>query len=378
LGSNAPNVRLGVEKKQDFSSAPWSDSSKLQTEQRAYADYTYFVNNQLSFGVNVDHVKRFEDADESSSTSTTAKLNYRIGKFVIAAQYQHGVRSEFEQDNQRFYVNVSWNQYRASNNSLTRLSYLGQSETWQANYNKLSTNMAHDIGYDVLLRQDADENYVSVRSDYQHNWLAAEAEFSRNDAYRNSSESRVSLSSSIAIADGVVGIGRNIRTPYAIVKKHQTLHDSQVLINPDSRGKYVGYATDNVAGLVNLGTPYTQSGVVVDVKNAPLGYDIGAGTYELVGANQSAHSILIGSDEAYTVIGYLVDNKEKPIALARGVMTLGNKSWPFFTNKRGRFVVEGVSIGSALLQMGELKTVVELTQQNGNLIILNNLIMEAK
>ena len=373
--NSTANLRLGVEKRSRFINNPWYESASANDSERGYIDYTYYASDSFSLGFNFNYSQQNQ---RSAERNTTGRVNYRIGNFVFGAQYKRHQNVEVDDYENVYYVNISWSRYNSRLNSLSRLSYVGQSETITANYHKLTNQMVGEFGYDLMATHDQNDSSFVVKSDYTMNVVRAEAEIEANDTSNKIDNSRINLSTSIAIADGYWGVGNNIQSPYVFVKKHESLDNSEVSIIPGQNDHYMAHSGNTFAGITNLSTSYTHNRLLVDVKNAPIGYDIGEGTYDIVAGSHTAHIINIGSDEAYTVIGKLIDDKGEFITLSRGVLKSADKEYAFFTNKKGRFVVEGIGLGNFQISVGGFTGAIMVEKSTSNLIRIGtiNLVRE--
>jgi outer membrane usher protein len=100
---------------------------------------------------------------------------------------------------------------------------------------------------------------------------------------------------------------------------------------------------------------YAPSRVAYDVNNLPVGYDLGAGAFDLYPAYKSGYKLTVGSDYTVTAFGTLVDEKGEPVALLTGTAMQeggdGAHKITVFTNRGGRFGAQGLRPGRWLLDM---------------------------
>lgn len=158
----------------------------------------------------------------------------------------------------------------------------------------------------------------------------------------------VRAATSLAFADGAVGIGQPIRGGYALVVPHPTLAGGTVLVNPRSDGVEAMADAFGPAVVPNL-SPYRANTVTVDVQDGPPAYDIGPGVVEVVPSSRSGARIDVGSDDVVSATGFLVTETGKPISHAGGrAYALDDPAFPprpFFTNEAGRFFVPRLKPG---------------------------------
>ena len=164
----------------------------------------------------------------------------------------------------------------------------------------------------------------------------------------------VTAGTAIAFADGQFAFGRPISNGFAIVGMHENLQDSEVAIGASqdaqqSSSDFLGPA------LVSDVSPYSPSRVAYDVSNLPVGYDLGAGVFDLYPSYKNGYSLTVGSDYTVTAFGTLVDEEGEPIPLLTGVAyEKGHEDEhkvTIFTNKAGRFGAQGLRPGSWIIEM---------------------------
>ncbi|XOV77498.1 MAG: fimbria/pilus outer membrane usher protein [Aestuariibacter sp.] len=365
-----PNLRLSYEKRDNFSATPWLQNSFFNSDESMAINYTYFFSDSLDLNITG---RKTRTSQSSSSRNGTVQLNWRKQGWRVSAEYRYQSQAgNVDLDEHNVYVNVSWTLFRPASRSRTRLDFLGRSDTFRANYTKVNRNFLHDYGYAVDFQRSPDIKTTTLSGSYTGNYFRADmtSRYQDRDALSSSDDHRVNVSTSVGIADGNIGIGQNVRAPFVIVNTHRTLAEKEVQINPTPQGDYLANAGSQIGGLVSLGTPFTDSGLAVDVQNAPLGYDWGPGAYNMVGGTATGHNVLIGSDLSYTIIGYLNDQENNPMALKRGEMRNDDYKASFFTNRKGRFVVEGIGTGDYTLTIGEKTVQVTVVESDKSLIRL--------
>ncbi|MFX5214441.1 hypothetical protein ABTC92_18450, partial [Acinetobacter baumannii] len=89
--------------------------------------------------------------------------------------------------------------------------------------------------------------------------------------------------------------------------------------------------------LVSAGSAYIASQLRIDATNLPLGYDLGAGQYDLRPGLASGYAVTVGSDASRLVIGVAHDSTGAPVSLKGGALIrVGDKSGTkilLFTNR---------------------------------------------
>lgn len=367
--SGASNFRFGYSKSDDFNSSPWQEYPTVTATTAYTLNYNYYISQYLDFNVTGRKSKL-----QSGSTNHTAnmQLSWRYRGFRATAQYRYQDQaSTTDPDQHEFFVTFSWNQYNSNSRTRIRTDYNGRNDAVRASYAKVNRNFLNDYGYSVQGEYTPEVESLTASASYTGNRFRVDTTSryqSREDV--KTDDHRVNISTSIAIADGKIGIGNNVRAPFAIVNSHKTLATKQVLINPSPEGEPQAKAGTSVGALINLGSAYTDAALAIDVADAPLGYDWGPGTYNVVGGNNTGHIFTIGSDLSYTAIGYLKDENADAFSLQRGELTGEGQSVSFFTNRKGRFVVEGIGSGEYTVTVGNKAAKVIIEESDKSLIRL--------
>ncbi|TQF67972.1 fimbria/pilus outer membrane usher protein [Pseudoalteromonas luteoviolacea] len=356
----SPNLRLGYEVRQDFTNTPWQTFSTISSSKRAFADYSYFINDHLDFNLSAS---RDRGSDNIITDNAAIELNLRYEDIRVRTGFSHtdSTDSRVVSENQ-FFLNFTWNHYDRGTNNRARTQYSSRDKVASASYAKTNNNFVNDYGYEVRAEQGSDFRQEQFEASYTSAFVRADfstTNYSRDQQHADSSSS-VNLSTTLGVADGHFGMGATTTAPFAVITKHDTLKNADVLVNVDRQGRAQTKPNEHIGALVELGTGYTNSQLNIDVPDAPLGYDWGPGMYELVGGATTGHHIQIGSELSYTIIGKLLDDKGMPIAMKRGRVIKqrekNNKDTAplniaIFTNRTGRFVVEGISIGDYVVEI---------------------------
>lgn len=161
--------------------------------------------------------------------------------------------------------------------------------------------------------------------------------------------SRYRLRTGLAFADGGLALGRDPSGGFAILEAHPTLDGRRV--RASDRFSQGDAARTGALGpaLVPLSQPYQSDEITVTVDEAPLGYDLGRGGFEVFPGARSGYRLTVGSAASNIVLGRLVTADGRPVALATGRLEPldgdGGAVSRLFSNRAGRFVAEGVEAG---------------------------------
>ncbi|MCK5925563.1 MAG: hypothetical protein KAG10_06705, partial [Methylococcales bacterium] len=110
------------------------------------------------------------------------------------------------------------------------------------------------------------------------------------------------------------------------------------------------------AVLVSGLNEYTLSNINVDVEDAPLGYDLGSGSFDMLAPYKAGYDLRVGSNYSVSAYGILVNKYDEPLAYISGTAYEGDdkkgRKTLVFTNKVGRFGAEGLAAGDWIIEMG--------------------------
>jgi outer membrane usher protein len=163
-----------------------------------------------------------------------------------------------------------------------------------------------------------------------------------------SSRSSLTGSAAIAVADGTFAFGRPIADSFAIISGHESLKSASIEID-SSQSRFVTRSDRLGPALLTDLSSYTDRTFTVSAPEAPVGYDLGRGSFRVRAPYRSGYAFKVGSDYVVTVVGLLRDERGERIGLTRGRVTLVDQSdqrtVDFFTNSRGQFGLVGLKPG---------------------------------
>ncbi len=160
--------------------------------------------------------------------------------------------------------------------------------------------------------------------------------------------SQVNLATALAFADGKVGVSRPITNSFAIVVPHPRLKGREVGVDPVN-GNYLARTDWLGLPVVPNISPYLVRPLLLDVPDAPATYDLGEDRPAVQPGYRSGTLVPIGTDATAALDGMLKAPDGTPVALLSGVLRpldgAPAKEVQFFTNRKGRFRVEGLRPG---------------------------------
>jgi len=173
------------------------------------------------------------------------------------------------------------------------------------------------------------------------------------------------FSGSVAMADGHVGLGRQITDSFAVIRKDPSLGNRQLVIEDRTADEPIARTGTFGAAVVPL-SAYTPAVVPFDVRNLPPGYDLGDGNFDLYPWRHSGSAFKVGSPYHMSALGDLLDEDGKPLALRTGhAVSLTDAHAPHvdvITNRTGHFAALGLAPGRYRITMsGDTPLVYEMT-----------------
>lgn len=345
LGYTSPNLRFSYEFYNDYRATPWLSGQSLSTAHRINADYRYYVTSDI------DYLFRATWFDVEGQVDPDYTLNLEISwapwDFIFTSGIEYEFDGENDLDELTYYFIGRWDWFSSVDFYSASVEYQTRTETVRANFAKQSALTPNDYGYDLTGEYAPDRYSYSVRGDYVANRFLTELEYRRDgDIDDDTTVDTVSarFSTAVSMFGSDIAWGRSYSGPAAIARVHDSL-DVPVMINGVSEDEPELIATRSMNGLVPLYGAHSRSTVLVGVPDAPIGYDYGPDTRGFVAGTYTGHVFDVGSDASKTVIGRLLDSDGKPIVLRNGTVKSDSDEKSFFTNRGGRFALDGVRAG---------------------------------
>jgi outer membrane usher protein len=347
------NLRFSLEKMQDFTSSPWRDED-LYTKEGGRMDYQWTVTSSLdlTYYSSLFWVTDANSADRRENThnlrANWREKNWRItvgGEYVDDYNYSEDWRSFI---NVEYYFNLPSTRKRFS------ARYNGQNDKLSAKYEKSSDDYIGSIGRSVEVTRSNHLITVDGNVDYTANHWRSDLYVGGIETEEDTVEwkAKGTLANTFIIADGVTAWGRTPLGGVAIVDVHPSLTDTDININQNYYGETQSIAKYGNNSAVELYRSHQDNQITFNAPNAPIGYDIGSGVETYKPGTMTTHILKVGSDASRTVIGELQLPDQSAVSYIRGrVIDEQGEEHSFFTNKGGRFVIEGIAYGLYHIQI---------------------------
>lgn len=311
---------------------------------RSFGEYTYAqidgrYAKAFAGGQDIGSVRASLGYGFSQSFNVTVSVQYTSGGF------QHGTSAGIQLT------------YRFDDRSNVRAEYQSQLNMRRLSYQNSQgrgtgawsvSGDLEDVPSSLSVNGSAD--YAANRADLG---AAQTVGYDMHGASVTDVRSTLRLGTSLAVTDGAVGIGRPIFDSFALFKKHASLDQAEVVVDPTADGEQTRSDILGPAVLSDLASNSLRT-VTYDVPDAPSGYDIGSGAFRAVPPYKSGYTVAVGSDYSLTVWGRLLDTKGTPIPFLAGravELAPGGKTVTLFTSRDGRFSAQGLRPGTWRIEM---------------------------
>lgn len=223
----------------------------------------------------------------------------------------------------------------------TRLSYQTYNGSGNGAYNFNADVERSDIGAGANLNG----SYYTNRAELGVSHFGT---FQRDLGGSTGQRTSLRFGTALAVADGALTVGRPIQDSFAVVKAHRSLKDTEILVDATGAGEIATTGALGTAMQPSLSS-YSERNVLVTAPDAPLGANLGEGSFRLLPPYRSGYRLNVGSDYMVSVVGRLLGTNGEPITLIAGTATelAHPKREPvaLFTNAAGRFGATGLAPG---------------------------------
>ncbi|GEA60845.1 fimbria/pilus outer membrane usher protein [Vibrio comitans] len=381
LDFSSPNLRASVEAYTDYRSLPWETEADLYTGTQVLLAYTYRISPELygDTGVSWMMIEDPEEIEYTGNISLTWRPDireYGYGSIEFTAEAEYTDNSLEAEQEMEYSLYISWEWYSDDGNYDAFINYDSGAERLRAGFSRDTEYTPYSFGYDLETDLYLDYQNYLARGTYIGNRISGEIEAQHaqySDTEFNSQQASARLSTALLLVDTDVSWSRSYSGPAVLVKVHETL-DDPVLINSYQGESPESIATSSLSNTAPLYTPHSRGSIDIAVPDAPMGYDYGNSIHQVTPGAYTGHIVQVGSDATKTVIGTLFKPTGQPLILRNGVITGEGLRKVIFTNRGGRFALDGVKSGRYLLEItGEPAYVVELVieKTESNLIYLD-------
>ncbi len=362
----SPNLRFSYSEANRFLFSPWEKTSDTLSYKRYLASYGWNFNRQWKLSISGSYYQEYKQASEFNGTAT---LNWQYGNINWGAGVSLRENEKAGDDDIAYFLTFNWRWSHPKHGYSLRTDYDSVNNRAQLDMFKSNAGYVGAVGYRLRADYDDSQNRQSAQLDYVANRARFEVEFGRGARHSGGDAegyfATLRGNTAIGMVDGHWGWGRAQPGPFLVTNLHPTLSHQHVRIGLDQEEKYKAVATSAFGSLVPLSKAYLPNTIDIYVPDAPAGYDWGESRLNISPGAATGHFNLVGSARSYTAKGVLKDTSGKPVSYLQGKISRDGNDLPFFTNKAGRFFIQGVGTGSYLMTMTDKRYgAIEVTINN--------------
>lgn len=310
-------------------------------------DASAFYERQLSDNLRVNIAGSYTEdyVSGGAAESISVGSSYQLGNYFLGAGARLGSTPGRDDEVGAYFTLTR----RLGKRSSVNARYDTQNNRSSLRYRRPSRNEVSSFGFQSELSSRDQDLTLSSAVEYTANRYRSRVSLIQGseDAQLDGNTSLAArIQTGIAFADGKFGIGRDPGRGFVMVDRHKSLSDARVEIK--SRGRQGLKAQSGAFGpaIAAVSSPYVPMTTHVDVANAPIGYNVGEGSYYSVPGARSGIKITVGNDAFRSVVATFVAEGE-PLRLAVGTLTNVDidVSQMTFTNSSGRALLSNLSPG---------------------------------
>lgn len=313
--------------------------------------YTHQVNQRLSLLATANYLGNRDGAD---SYRIGASANYYVNsRFSIRGGVDYTKIDTSFARGRGFGFNISL-VFQPSYRDRLEARYDSSTDLSSVSYIHNSSNQIGSVGYGAIVSRDdggADaQGFVDYTANRFDATLSHESYGPDIGRFGSVNVTSIRVGTSIAFADGVVGIGRRINDSFALLYPHPTLKGRSVVAGQSlAENDYMSKSGTFGAAVNGYLNSYVNQPIQYDVEDVPPGYDIGSGSLRVNPPYHSGYKIRVGTDAFASAMGTLLLPNGQPVPLVGGrVIAEDGKDkepLPFFTNSVGRFAIQSLRPG---------------------------------
>ncbi|KGB54552.1 hypothetical protein FG91_01953 [Sphingopyxis sp. LC81] len=329
------------------------------TSMSVSAQYTHQFNLRFMTTSTASYIKGRGALNDSYRVGTTGY--YRLDRrWTLRAGVDYSKYPSAFSRGSGFSVNIGIT-FQPDYRRRAEARYESRDNLAELSYNQSGLNQLDSVGFGGIVARDDDSVRTQGYATYSANRFDAgisHATFGPSISdFGAVNATSVRVGTTLAFADGSVGLGRRINDSFMLLKPHKNLGKRSVVAGQSlAENNYISKSGALGAAVNNFLGSYTTQSVQYDVEDPPTGYDTGSGVFRVHPPYKSGYAARIGTDAFASVMGTLVLAPEKPVSLIGGRVTLldvkdaeSPKPIPFFTNSVGRFAITNLLPGRRYL-----------------------------
>ncbi|MBI3557668.1 MAG: fimbrial biogenesis outer membrane usher protein [Deltaproteobacteria bacterium] len=290
-------------------------------------------------------------------------VNDYLGSLALVKSWKSGMqasltlthrRSQTDQSENDLFFLLSWVMPESNHFVTASEDTARKAQRVEWHYNSPQLVGGYSAGASFERAPDANRTDASLDYTGNRGTLGASHNLTTNYAGYQQQTTNLRAGTSVAFAGGRFAIGRPITDAFAIVAVAEHLKGQTIDVNPNSNEYYDSRADCLGPAVVSNIRSYQYYHLYLDPSRLPPGLELGEENYALLPDYKSGVLIRAGTDAAIMLAGVLFNASHVPIALESGEALLKGdpnaKPIVVFTNRKGKFRVEGFKPGTYVLR----------------------------
>jgi outer membrane usher protein len=347
--SNTQSLNLRFEKREkNFNEG--LDFSPGRFEYNLSSSYSLPVFNWASLGIGLNYSKPFDKTLFSDKYGIDSSITGRLFKSSSITFYLSNNRDEYKKWNQFFYVfmNFSFDE-----------GYSYVSTFYDSNSEAKRVSYYYDKGKsvdDIKVQAAIEDSKYAKNGEIDLAYNSKLVELGLRETITETSKEKYSGKTSMRALSALTfakdennlkfGISRPVSNSFAIISSNEILK-GQTLALKSSGNRIIeksGFLNEIV---VRDLIPYQYRRLQLDPTFLKVGFSIKQESFIVYPTYKSGHLILAEALGSIAVKGIMLSKGGEPMSLAVGEVVLSNGTLvPFFTNKAGKFFIEGINPGT--------------------------------
>jgi outer membrane usher protein len=309
--------------------------------------YTQFITDRINVRLSANYRHFSKNSVNNSYTLGSSLTGLLTNDVQLAGQYSY---SHFKNNLSDHQLLVSLNWTVPESSQLLTTSYDSAQEEFATQYSFNGTGRPSSWYGDANIRTNKNQKQYEAQLGREDQYYNARANIQkrRNSNGTESTLHNINLNTSVAFAGGAWSLTRPVNNSFTLIRAEGALEDYPLFINRNE---------DNFEAKTNLfasaALPNQQAyrfyPIRLDSRAVPFG--LKTPPSELIVASPFRGGVLLNFKAKHTraVSGKILASKKQVKALSYGhVISLrdSNERYPFFTNRKGRFLIEALPLGS--------------------------------
>lgn len=329
-----------------------------------YVDSGYKINKKLNlrFGYNNSIIGNKKTNDQynirlsssylfrSSITYIWEKENFTPPEWTIL--YSASIPLPYNCGNLEYRKDINNKSEEISLSSDTSLRLYQDNDKYaEVLYNFTGDSELH-LNYNnnvVELDSSNNDKTHTIKASYKQQRFIASTYYNKNLNKYNQYSHTYRFDTAIAYADGIFAMSKPITDSFIIVKTPKILQNKGISI----RNSNVQLDSFGASVITETNSDSTNQ-LVFDTALLPLNINVKQNVFNLYLSEYSGRTIELEAYKSVIVIGKLINEENKPLQYTVGTLTniLTDKKINFFTNRKGKFQIPGITTGYYILSAG--------------------------